>query len=172
MVPPALCVEPVVTYEGGVESAWVDGDGVFRPVMAVFPFQDVAQRWFEYLGVGTAYSAVADCAIFALEAHMTFAPQCLLRVGDGLRVVSQLLGYRHNRLHFFHVMTGQRAGFDAEAVASFEAVSVHVDRTQRRTTPFPPDRLAHIEAVWAAHKDLAVSPRAGVCIDALDAGRD
>jgi acyl-CoA thioester hydrolase len=81
-----------------------------------------------------------------------------VRLGDPVRVTSQLLDVDAKRLHFMHRMYHAEKGYLA---ATLECVSLHVSLTTRRASAFPEDRLAFLNRVLTAHRVLGVPEEAG-----------
>lgn len=139
-----------------VEPGWIDYNGHFNMAYYAVLFDRTADEAFALVGLGPDYVRTHKASYFTLEAHLSYARE--LGEGDPVRVTVQLLDYDAKRFHFIQEM------FHAEEnwlSATMEAVCAHVDMTNRRSTPFPPEMLERFAAMRAAHRGLPIPPQAG-----------
>lgn len=147
---------PFDRYRANVRQDWIDYNGHMNVAYYVLAFDHGTDAFWDYLGIGEAYLKRTNHSAFALETHVTYQGE--VRLGDSLRITSQLLGFDAKRLHFFHRMFHGEKGYLA---ATLECVSLHVSLDSRRAAPFPDDRLAFLARVKAAHDALGVPEEAG-----------
>jgi acyl-CoA thioester hydrolase len=147
---------PFDSYRTEVRPEWIDYNGHMNVAYYVLAFDHGTDAFWDFLGIGESYLKRANNSTFALEGHVTYQGE--VRLGDPLRITSQLLGFDAKRLHHFHRMFHAAEGYLA---ATLECVSLHVSLESRRGAPFPDDRLALLARVKAAHDALGVPDEAG-----------
>ena len=91
--------------------------------------------------------ATVPIATYALELHAHYVRE--LKLGQGYRITTQLLDGDNKRLHFFHHMyhDAEREE-DRYLAATFEGISMHIDRTGPRGAPFPPAMAGMCRTSW------------------------
>lgn len=137
-----------------VRPEWVDHDGVLRAAFLVVIFDHAIDALYEGLGLGVAYRLETSFSTFTLETHTLLERP--IRAGEEMVVRNSVLAVDAKRMHIAQEMFGQetRVGADgAKRAALMEQLSIHVDLAIRRSTPFPPERLARIRAVIADQRD-------------------
>jgi acyl-CoA thioester hydrolase len=140
---------PFDRFRETVRREWIDYNGHLNVAYYVLIFDHATDAFFDYLGVNDDYRARANCSIFALEDHLTYVGE--VKLGDNLRITSQLIAHDHKRVHFFHRMYHADQGYVA---ATYESMNLHVDLGTRRSAPFPAEMQRHIDAVGRAHAAL------------------
>jgi acyl-CoA thioester hydrolase len=147
---------PFDRYRTEVRQDWVDYNGHMNVAYYVLAFDYGTEAFWDYLDIGEAYLKRTNNSTFALESHITYQGE--VRLGDPLRITSQLLGFDAKRIHILHRMFHVGKAYLA---ATIEYVSLHVSLDSRRGAPFPDDRLAFLARVKAAHDALGVPEEAG-----------
>jgi acyl-CoA thioester hydrolase len=147
---------PFDRYRTEIRPEWIDYNGHMNVAYYVLVFDYATESFWDYLGIGEDYLKRTGNSTFALESHVTYQGE--VKLGDPVRVTSQLLGVDAKRLHFLHRMVHAEKGYLA---ATLECVSLHVNLTTRRAAPFPHDRQEFLERVVAAHRKLGLPEEAG-----------
>jgi acyl-CoA thioester hydrolase len=147
---------PFDQFRTEVRPEWIDYNGHMNVAYYVLAFDHGTDVFWTYLGIGEDYLRRTNGSTFALEMHVTYQGE--VKLGDPLRITSQLLDFDAKRLHFFHRMYHAGEGYLA---ATMECVSLHVSLDTRRGAPFPQDRLDWLARVKAAHDALGRPPEAG-----------
>jgi acyl-CoA thioester hydrolase len=147
---------PFDRYRTEVRQEWIDYNGHMNVAYYVLAFDYGTDAFWDYLCIGKDYLERTNNSTFALETHLTYQGE--VRLGDPLRITSQLLGFDAKRIHFFHRMYHAEQGYLA---ATQECVSLHVDLATRRGAPFPEDRQEFLARVKAAHDALGTPEEAG-----------
>jgi acyl-CoA thioester hydrolase len=147
---------PFDRFRSEIRQEWIDYNGHMNVAYYVLVFDRATDVFFDYLGIGAEYLRRTNNSTFTLESHVTYQGE--VRLGDPVRVTSQLLGVDNKRLHFLQRMYHAEKGYLA---STLESVSLHVDLASRRAAPFPPDRQSFLERVAAAHRTLGVPEEAG-----------
>jgi acyl-CoA thioester hydrolase len=128
---------------------WQDGNGHMNVAYYLHVFDRGVDVLFDFLGLGAAYRVQTGCSLFTLEQHLVYLSE--LRVGDQVRVTSQIVDCDAKRLHYFQRMVDAATG---RVAATCENLSIHTDLKQRRTALFPAASLAWLAAVKRVHAAL------------------
>jgi acyl-CoA thioester hydrolase len=146
-------------FEGSiqkVEDQWIDYNGHFNMAYYNVLFDRCGDEAFALLGLGPDYVKAANASFFTLEAHITYVRE--LHAGDQVRITLQVLDFDAKRVHYVEEMFHAGEGWLACVT---ENIVMHVDMAAKRSSPFPKDVYARIEAMCAAHKSLPVPPQVG-----------
>jgi acyl-CoA thioester hydrolase len=147
---------PLALHRETVDPAWIDYNGHMNLAYYVLAFDHATDAFFDYIGLGEAYLKDNNCSTFTLEAHVTYDRE--LMAGDPMRFETQLLDHDAKRLHYMHTMYHAQEGYLA---STNELISLHVDMTQRRSSPMPQAVIERLDQVAAAHRALPRPPQAG-----------
>jgi acyl-CoA thioester hydrolase len=101
---------------------------------------------WDMLGLGSVGIAADGRSSFALESHVTYQHE--LREGDPLDFTFQVIDFDAKRIHYFMTMLHARERWVA---ATSESISICIDMATRRSTTWPEDRLARLQAVHEVH---------------------
>lgn len=148
--------ELLLTAQGQVLDEWLDHNGHMNVAYYVLIFDRATDRFHAMLGKNADYIARTQCSTFALEMHLTYPRELLPRAP--YRVLTRLVDADHKRIHMLHRMFHATEGWLA---ATCESISMHIDMTARRSTPFPPEIAQRIENLRAAQKELPPDEYAG-----------
>lgn len=138
---------PLVT-EGRVLPEWVDYNGHMNVAFYVAAFDRAVDDLYDRLGLGRAYAQSRGLSMFAVGADIDWLRE--LRGGEPYVVRTQLLDHDDKRLLYHQTMLRT----DGTPAARVTWLALHVDLAARRAAPFPPDRLAAVEAAVRAHRHL------------------
>lgn len=147
---------PVTSRVMHVEPAWIDYNGHLNMAYYNVLFDRCVDEGFHLLGMGLDYLKTRNASFYTLEAHVTYLQE--LHEGDPVRVSFRIHDFDAKRLHAFQEIFHAEKGFCA---ATSETMHLHVDMGAKKSSPFPPDVLARIEAMHAAHCALPRPPRLG-----------
>jgi acyl-CoA thioester hydrolase len=146
----------IVEYTDTVRPEWIDSNGHMNLAYYVVVFDLGTDRLYDRLGIGNAYRDTTGNSCFTAETHTIYERE--VRVGEGLRVATTLLGVDTKRLYYFHEMFH---AVDGHRVAAQELLALHIDMRVRRVAPFPADRLAAIKAALRTQGDRPMPPGVG-----------
>ncbi len=146
----------IVEYTDIVRPEWIDSNGHMNLAYYVVVCDLGTDRLYDALGIGNAYREATGNSCFTAETHTLYERE--VKVGEGLRVATTLLGADVKRLHYFHEMFHAVEG---HRVAAQQLLALHIDMRVRRVSPFPPDRLAAIHAALRAQGDRPLPPGVG-----------
>ena len=141
---------PFVEFEGEVLPDWIDSNDHMNLAYYVVLFDQATDAIYEAIGLGPDYRPTGH-ATFAAETHTIYATE--LKLGERVRVTSQVMGVDAKRLHLAHEM--HRLA-DGRLAAAQELLHLHVDLRQRKVVPWLAQVYPRLQAAAAAH---AVLPR-------------
>jgi acyl-CoA thioester hydrolase len=150
---------PARPFEGRiqtVEEAWTDYNGHLNMAYYHVLFDRAADECFEVFGLGPVYVRATGSSFYTLEAHVTYLRE--LHSGDPVRVTTQILDSDGKRVHYAQEMFHGGEGYRA---CVSENIVMHVDTRAGRSSPFPDEVRARIEAMREAHRDLPVPKEVG-----------
>jgi acyl-CoA thioester hydrolase len=146
---PALFFAPFVSSVMRIEPHWIDYNGHLNMAYYHVMFDRAVDEAFALLGLGPEYVEERRASYFVAECHILYKRE--LSPQDLVRVTMQLVDHDEKRAHYFLEMRHAAEGWLS---ATSENLSVHVDMDSRRVTPFPPDILANLAVMKAAHAAL------------------
>ncbi|MBZ0216015.1 MAG: thioesterase family protein [Fimbriimonadaceae bacterium] len=147
---------PYVAPTQTVEPEWIDYNGHLNMAFYNVLFDRCVDHGFELLGLGPSYLKETGASFFTLEAHVTYLRE--LPVGAPVRATLQVLDFDEKRIHCFQELYHDTENFLS---ATSETMALHIDMTEKRSSPFPPEILSNIRAMHGAHKSLERKPQVG-----------
>lgn len=156
---------PLALYETSVPPEWLDVNDHMNVAYYVLAFDRATDEFFSFIGIGSDYIQKYHCSMFALECHVTYSSE--LRLGDPIRITTQLLGFDAKKMHFCHRMYHDG---DHSLAATSEWMSVHINMDSRRSAEFPESRAQRLGEIAASHSSLPTPPGVGRVMS-LKAGR-
>jgi acyl-CoA thioester hydrolase len=146
-----LLVESVVRDE------WIDRNEHMNVAFYVLAFDLAIDVLWARLGMDDTYVETRVSSTFAVESHVAWLKE--MPRNAPYRIRSQLLACDSKRIHHFQRMYHAEEGYLA---ATSEWMNLHIDLTSRRVSPWPPDVLTRIEAMFAdqraPHASLGFAP--------------
>jgi acyl-CoA thioester hydrolase len=140
---------PFVSSVMRAEPDWIDENGHLNMAYFNVLFERAIDEAFELLGLNAAYYEKGEGTIFVGEAHLRYRRE--VHVTTPVRITLQLIDYDAKRLHIFLEMRHASEGWLA---ATSELILLHVNPKTRKVAPFPPDILAAVQIMSAAHSAL------------------
>ena len=129
---------------------------VYKRQYYVLAFDHATDAFTDSLGMGQDYRDHKQCSAFVVETHVNYQRE--LMAGDPIRITTQLLGFDSKRIHCFHRLYHASKGFLS---ATTELMLIHVDLTERHSTPMTFLVLDRLSALMAAHVQLSRPPQSG-----------
>ncbi|WP_373356446.1 carnitine 3-dehydrogenase [Pseudoroseicyclus sp. CXY001] len=148
LLPQMAAGELPVTAEAQVPASWADYNGHMNETHYVELASRASDRFMEMIGADAAYIDGGQ-SYFTVENIVRYLGE--VKVGEKLRVSTQVLAGEGKKLHLFHHLTR-----GDELVATVESLLLHVDLTTRRTS-LPGEAVAAVLGNVAA--DHARLPR-------------
>jgi len=155
-----LFFAPFVSSVLRIEPDWIDGNGHLNMAYYNVLFERAIDEAFELIGLNETYYSEGTGTIFIGEAHLRYRQE--LYADSPVRITVQLIDYDSKRLHLYLEMRHSREGWLA---ATSELMALHVDKTLRKVSPFPPDILDAIAVMQSAHKALPRPEHLGSTIE-------
>ena len=146
---PVFVFAPFVSSTMAVEPGWIDYNGHMNMAYYLVLFDRAVDEAFEIAGLGAEYVAQRNASYFTAEIHVTYRRE--LSRGEEVRVTAQIVDHDEKRVQAYFEIRHARDGWLA---ATCEKLFLHVDMATRRVSPFPPDILANLTAMKAAHGRL------------------
>jgi acyl-CoA thioester hydrolase len=139
-----------------IEPQWIDYNGHLNMAYYNVLFDRAVDELYELLGLGPDYLKARAHSTMVVEAHIRYLRE--VKQSDPLRVSVQLLGYDAKRIHIFEQLLHATENWVS---ATSENMTLHVDMTAKKVTPFPDSVLRALERMKAAHAGLPVPEGAG-----------
>jgi len=146
-----------ISYAGFVvPPEYIDRNGHMNIGYYSVIFDKALDLPWEMLGLGSVGIAATGRSSFALENHVTYQHE--VREGDPLDFTFQLIDFDAKRIHYFMTMLHARERWLA---ATSESISICIDMGTRRSTTWPDNRLALLQAVNDVHSQRPRPPEVG-----------
>ena len=150
---------PFVADGIAVLPEWIDFNGHMNVAYYVRAFDIALDKVYARVGFDPARMKAANASTFTGEMHITYQRE--LKLGDSVRVTTQVLGFDAKRVHLVQCMYHARDGYLA---ATDEWLLLYIDMTRRRVGEMPDDLRRHLTRVRDAHAALSVPPEVGRAI--------
>jgi acyl-CoA thioester hydrolase len=151
---------PLELYRTSVREEWVDYNGHLSEWAYLQIFGDNSDAFFRFVGVNDAYRE-AGRSLYTAETHLRHLREA--KLGQGLTLTLQVLGFDSKRLHLQHRMYR-----DTECAATAEQLLLHVDTRAGRVIAFSEQLADRLERIASAHAELGVPAFVGRTIRAPD----
>ena len=116
-----------------IPTEYIDAMGHMNVRWYMALFDNATWRFFDAMGLDDAYFERSHAGGFALKHFATYWAE--VQAGQTVTVHTRILGRSDKRFHFMHFMVNESAGVPA---AALEALGIHVDLQQRKSSPLPP----------------------------------
>ena len=134
----------LVTYRGAVYPWHCDHMGHMNVMFYVGKFDEASWHLMAAAGITPAYMEATRAGVAGVQQNISYKRE--LFGGDIVEIRSRIVSIGDRKIVWVHEM------YDAqtkELCAVCELTGVHIDRVQRRATPFPPEVRARAEAMIA-----------------------
>jgi acyl-CoA thioester hydrolase len=152
----AASAAPFVSSVMRVEPQWIDYNGHLNMAYYNVLFDRAVDEAYEALGIGVDYLKTTKHSTFTAECHVRYLRE--LHEGDPVKVTFQLIDFDAKRIHYFEQLLHAEEGWLS---ATSENMTLHVDMTAKKVAPFPPDTMAALARMKAAHAALPLPDGAG-----------
>jgi acyl-CoA thioester hydrolase len=139
-----------------IEPAWIDYNGHLNMAYYNVLFDRAVDEAYDLIGVGQDYLRRHKHSTFTAEAHVRYVRE--VREADPVRVTFQLIDYDAKRIHYFEQLFHATEGWVS---ATSENMTLHVDMTAKKVTPFPNSVMRRLAAMKAAHERLPLPEAVG-----------
>ena len=138
-----------------LEPAWIDYNGHLNMAFYNVLFDRGCDEAFERFGMGPNYAKERKLTAYTAEIHVRYIRE--IHLGDKVCSSYQIVEHDEKRIHAFQELRHQHGWLSATS----ETLTLHVDRSGPKVTPFPDNVMAKIEVVAQAHKNLPYPEDAG-----------
>ncbi len=151
-----LIAKPFTSQLQTVESQWTDYNGHLNMAYYAVLFDRGSEEMFEGMGLGADYVKRTNCTTFTLETHTTYLAE--MKEGEQARIETRIIAADQKRVHYVQQMF---RGNEDYLACVLEVIVSHVDLTTHRTSPYPAEIQASIDAMAKAHAALPIPPQVG-----------
>ena len=148
--------QPHLSRVFSIEEDWIDYNGHLNMAYYNVLFDQASDETFAKLGMGPDYARARRLTTYTAEIHLCYVRE--LHLEDKVRGTYQLLDHDEKRLHSYQEL---RHAEDGWLAATCETLTLHIDMSGPKVTPFPADVLGRIETMYAMHKSLPQPEQAG-----------
>ena len=141
-LPPAPFLSSIMQ----IEPQWIDYNGHLNMAYYNVMMDRAIDEMWLHLGIGPTYLKERHGSTFTAECHVRYIRE--IHLGDPVQISVYLLESDEKRLHTFEELRHASEGWLS---ATSENMTLHMDMSQRKVAPFPPDIRARIQAVVASH---------------------
>jgi len=147
---------PFVNLGQTVLSEWIDGNGHMNVAFYLRAFDEGFDSAYRAIGLGYERIETSGFSTMSVDVHISYHRE--LFEAAPLRITTQLADCDEKRAHWVQAMYHAEEGFLA---ATVEWLILSIDMRQRKVAPMPPDTLALMRRVKAAHVGLAMPMELG-----------
>lgn len=144
-----------VSHPMQVQKEWIDYNGHLNMAYYNVLFEMGSEQFFAELGLGPDYAATRSLTIYTAEVHVCYIRE--LHLGDLVTASLQLIDLDDKRVHIYQELRH----VDGWLSATCENLSLHIDMTGPKVTPFPPDIAERLLQAASAHAHLPRPERVG-----------
>jgi acyl-CoA thioester hydrolase len=152
--PAAPLRSPLMT----VEPQWTDYNGHLNMAYYNVLFDRAADHGLSSLGINLDYVQTRRLTIYTAEIHVSYLRE--LHQNQQVYATFHLIDFDEKRLHVFQQLHHE----DGWLAATSEVLSLHIDMSGPKVTPFPKDIMANVKAMAAGHAGLPRPERVGRAI--------
>jgi acyl-CoA thioester hydrolase len=145
----AFFFAPFVSSTMRIEPAWIDYNGHLNMAYYHVLFDRAVDEALSRVGLGEDYVRERKASTFTAECHVQYRRE--VHLADAVRATMQLIEFDQKRMHVYMEL---RHATEFWLSATSENMMLHVDLTERKVAPFPPDILASLAIMKAAHSGL------------------
>ena len=138
-----------------IEAGWIDYNGHLNMAYYNVLFDRGCDSFFEEIGLGLDYIKQRNLSFYTAEAHVRYVRE--LHLGDKVRVAMQIVDHDEKRIHAYAELMHE----DGWLSATSETMSLHIDMSGPRVSPFPDDIMNQLNEVADRHQNLPRSENIG-----------
>lgn len=139
-----------LTHRATITDGYLDLMGHMNVRHYLGLFDDATWHFFAGFGMDHHYYTTSGNGSFALQQFIFYLAE--VRADETVAVRSRVLARSSKRIQFMHFMVNETTG---RLAATVESLGSHADLTARRTSPFPADIAARLDALLAQHQQLS-----------------
>jgi acyl-CoA thioester hydrolase len=112
-------------------------------------FDEAGWKFFQSFGMDDDYYRQNHTGGFALQHFIHYLAE--VRLGETVAIYCRMVARSAKRIHMMYFMVNETTG---KLAATLEGLGSHADLTVRRTSPYPPELAARIDALIAEQDAL------------------
>jgi acyl-CoA thioester hydrolase len=147
---------PFVSSLMRIEPAWIDFNGHLNMAYYNVLFDQAIDELYRLIGLGPEYLKDRGHSTMVAEMHVQYLRE--VHEDTPVQVRCRLLAYDAKRIHLFEELVHATEGWVS---ATCETMTLHVDMTAKKVTPWPADVMSALERLRVAHAGLPVPEGAG-----------
>lgn len=151
--------DPLCLYETTIQPEWIDEFDHMNLSYYVLVCDHATYAFWEYVNGGSSLAQRGGAEYAIVETHVNYIRE--VRLGDPVKVSTQLLGCDEKRFRLFHTL--YHAGEEFVS-ATNEVMGLGFDLHARRIRTFQAHVRDRLEALLAQHARLETPPNAGRAI--------
>lgn len=149
---------PFTSKAINIEDSWIDYNGHLNMAYYLVMFEKAFDDFNFALGITEEYVKARKMTTYTGQTKIDYLRE--VHKGADLTATCQILNYDQKRIH-----TWQELRFkDGTVAATCETITLHIDATGPKVTPFPPDILHNVETISERHLKLPRPEKAGQSI--------
>lgn len=133
---------------------WIDYNGHMNVTYYVLACDMATDRAYEKWGIGESYLE-RGFSVYTLGMNVDYIDE--LHEGDPITIITQMLDVDYKRIHYIHEL---RHGKTDVVAATNECLGMNIDLATKKSTPFPSDTQATLDAVLSKDKKYHTPPQA------------
>lgn len=153
--------KPLALLNTKVRPEWVDYNNHMTESRYLQVFGEATDAFLQYIGMDADYLA-SGFSVYTVETHLRHLLEA--RLGEELRVTTQLLGYDDKRLRIIHEIHGKSADGDDVVIATAEHMGLHVDTNKAAACAFNAPLAEKLAKLWEGQSKLPAPDYAGRAI--------
>ena len=143
-------LEPLpLLYCEAITEKYIDPNGHMNMRWYVTLLSEASWAQYDLIGMNAEYFQTGQGGGFTLKIFIQFMAE--VNAGEAIAIRSRLLGRSDKRLHYMMFMVNETTG---KLACIGEGLDSHADLATRRTSPFPAQIAARIDALVAEHQRL------------------
>ncbi|MBE09197.1 MAG: hypothetical protein CMM35_02725 [Rhodospirillaceae bacterium] len=147
---------PLEIHTERVRPEWIDHNGHMNVAFYLTAFDEAAGAVARSIGFTNEYRKANNIGTFVGDYHIRYVQEVM--EGDLLRFTYRIIDCDEKRFHYWQEMYHADKGYLA---AEAEAITLHIDMSVRKVSPFPPEIYERIRAIFEAQKDLPLPENLG-----------
>lgn len=147
---------PLEIHTETVRPEWIDHNGHMNVAYYLLAFDEAAGAISRQIGFTHEYRKANNIGTFVGDYHIRYVQEVM--EGDLLRFTYRIIDCDEKRFHYWQEMYHAEKGYLA---AEAEAITLHIDMSDRRVAPFRPEIYARIREIYEAQKHLPLPEHLG-----------
>ena len=147
---------PLEIHTERVRPEWIDHNGHMNVAFYLMAFDEAAGAVAKEIGYTNEYRRANNIGTFVGDYHIRYVEEVM--EGDLLRFTYRIIACDEKRYHYWQEMYHAEKGYLA---AEAEAITLHIDMSIRKVSPFPTQIYERIRAIYEAHKHLPMPENVG-----------